>query len=108
MWMTRLALPGKWPFLGESGLSVGASSANAWPIRSASIRAPMPMPPRQSSSRRLINGSIRLPLVDEDELIGLQEHVDVFVPRRHRRRRLRGGAAERGLRAPFLLAHPDG
>src|SRR6185436_6031181 len=27
MWITRFALPGKWPFLGASGLSVGASSA---------------------------------------------------------------------------------
>src|SRR6185436_11042329 len=79
IWITRLALPGKWPFRGESGLSVGASSARAWPIRSASISAPMPMPLRHSSSRRLIIGSIRLSLVDKDELVGFQKDVDVLV-----------------------------
>src|SRR6185436_6213352 len=107
MWMTRFARPGKWPFLGARGLSVGASSANAWPIRSASISAPMPMPPRQSSSRRLIKGSIRLSSVDKDKLVGFEQHVDVFLPRRHRRRRLGGRAGKSGLGVELLVAQLD-
>src|SRR6185295_13325525 len=108
MWITRFARPGKWPFLGERGFSVGESSPSAWPMRSASISAPMPMPPRHSNSRRDIVGCITISLIHEDELVGLQQHVHVLLPGRQRRRRLRGRAAEGRLRVPLLLAHPHG
>src|SRR6185436_10817913 len=107
IWMTRFARPGKWPFLGDRGLSVGASSAKAWPRRSASISAPMPMPPRHRSSRRLIKGSIRVSSVDKDKLVGFEQHVHVLLPRRHGGRRLRRGAREARLGVELLLAQLD-